>query len=164
MLNIYAAVGQLETDPKLFKTGTGKECYRFTLVVPGNKSSDGKTHSDRIPCMAWGKAGQTAKYLEAGDVIAITGPINTSAYQKEGQWVNTWEVNILKIDFINKTQQKQQAAEPAPTAPQKYQPQNYGGFIPSQGAPQAPEPPPMPTEPPPPAYEETMPFDLPFPY
>ena len=145
MLNIYAAVGQLETDPKLFKTGTGKECYRFTLVVPGNKSSDGKTHSDRIPCMAWGKAGQTAKYLEAGDVIAITGPINTSAYQKDGQWVNTWEVNILKIDFINKTQQKQQASAPAP-------------------APLPPPPPPMPTEPPPPAYEETMPFDLPFPY
>lgn len=153
MLNSFSGVGFVGTDPKQLQTATGTTYYKFILCIQREKNGqDGKPAFDRIPCAAWSKAAETVRFCEKGDFLSIGGKIQTSAYQQNGAWVNSWEIYINSVSVIQKA--GTMAARP-PMPQQQPQPMQ---------PPQAIAPQPMPPQQPPamPDYMQQDPANLPF--
>ena len=114
MLNTFAAVGQIGTEPKRGQSATGIHYAKFALLVQRDKKeSDGTAKCDRINCGIYGNAAAAFQYCEKGDLIAIRGKLTTSNYQKDGQWVNNWEINVDSFNLLHKNVPAQPTA-PAP--------------------------------------------------
>ena len=137
--------------PHVGKTQTGNNFVKFLLEVPRPKQKDGTIGTDRIKCGAWGTVCKTAQYLEQGDYIEITGTLSTTNYQKNGQWVNDWEVAVRTLEIKVKSNGINQRQ------PANYQQQPTPNPVP---VPMSPPPQiPMPTTPPP-ADDQMVPFDI----
>ena len=147
-MNNFNGTGKIATAPRFNRTPTNKEYCKFIIEIPRGKSQDGKEQKDRINCACWGKAVESMKYIEFGDLVEFSGPLTTINYQKDGAWVNQWEINIQRIALILKNPEVNQAARPAP---QPAQPQQYGNVPP------VPPTPPAHCAPPP---EDYQPFDF----
>ena len=143
-MNNCSISGKVALPPKVGKTATNSDFVKFIVEVDRPKGKDGKATSDRINVGCWGKICSYAQYIEQGDIVELTGPISTTAYQKDGQWVNLWEVSAKTVKIIQKTV----GTQPAQVAPNP---------IPTPIAP----PPvvPMPTTPPP-EDDPALPFDI----
>lgn len=139
--NCFSGIGKIERDPRQMQTPTGKAYIKFQIAIPRARDNEGKVKVDRISCAAWGKVVESAKYFEAGDVVAVSGWIQTTNYQKDGQWVNTWEVNLADTSIVKKTNPARSAEPSQPVAP-----------------PPPPPPPPVEAAPPPEIYGD--PFDI----
>ena len=128
MLNNWAAVGRV-ASVSINRTGTGTLYINFSLAIPRDKAKgEAEPKTDFIPCCIIGKSGEYfEKYIEKGDTIAVTGLMQSSEYQKEGQTVKKIECYVTKYHFITspqvKGQAKQQPTQPAPVPPQYMQPQ-----------------------------------------
>lgn len=144
-MNNCSISGKVALPPKVGRTATNSEFVKFILEVERPKGKDGKQTFDRINVGCWGKICNYAQYIEQGDQIELTGPISTSAYQKDGQWVNLWEVSAKTVKILQKTNGIQQPS-PVPAAQPIPQP--------------APAPVPPPTVAPPEVDESMLPFDI----
>lgn len=121
MLNSFSGIGRIAAMPRRFQTTLGKEYYKFTVSIESDPRSDGKEHFDRINCAAWGKAVETVQYLETGDLVAINGPLTTSAYKNDaGTWVENWKININRIYIIEKNVGPVMPDAPMPPNPADY--------------------------------------------
>ena len=143
-MNNCSISGKVALQPKVGRTTTNNDFVKFIVEVERPKGKDGKQTFDRINVGCWGKICQYAQYIEQGDRVELTGSITTTAYQKDGQWVNTWEVSAKTLKVVSKENNVAQAS-PAP-APNP---------IPAPIAP----PPQIPLPPVPPP-DDTMPFDV----
>lgn len=167
MLNVWTAVGRVSAKTSN-RTSTGTLYIKFTLAVQREKGkNDTEAKTDFISCAIVGKGGEFfEKYIEKGDMISVTGPMQSGQYEKNGQKVNVTECFVTKYDFITKPKQAgaaQQAApvlQPAPVqqtiqAPPGYmaqiQPNGQVNFVP---VPQSVPPTVAPPE------EANLPFDI----
>lgn len=144
-MNNFSGSGKVCVAPKAGRTAMNTDFVKFIVEVERPKGKDGKQTFDRINVGCWGKICQYAQYIENGDIIEFTGPLSTTSYQKEGQWVNNWEISAKSIRILQKTsgiQQPSQVPQPQP------QPQP------------APAPVPPPTVAPPEVDESMLPFDI----
>lgn len=122
MLNNWAAVGRV-ASVSINRTGTGTLYINFSLAIPRDKAK-GETEpkTDFINCCIIGKSGEYfEKYIEKGDTIAVTGPMQSSEYQKEGQTVKKIECYVTKYHFITSPQVKGQAKQQPAQVPQQAQ-------------------------------------------
>lgn len=145
-MNNFCGSGKVCVNPKSGRTALNTEFVKFIVQIERPKGKDGKESLDRINVGCWGAICKYAQYIENGDIIEFTGPLSTTSYQKEGQWVNNWEISAKSIRILQKTNGIQQ--QPAQVAPNP---------VPVPVAP----PPvvPMPTTPPP-EEDPTLPFDI----
>lgn len=145
-MNNFCGSGKVCVNPKSGRTALNTEFVKFIVQIDRPKGKDGKESFDRINVGCWGAICKYAQYIENGDIIEFTGPLSTTSYQKEGQWVNNWEISAKSIRILQKTNGIQQ--QPAQVAPNP---------VPVPVAP----PPvvPMPTTPPP-EEDPTLPFDI----
>lgn len=99
-MNKVALMGRLTRDVEL---GTGATvAARFSVAVNRRfKNADGNYEADFINCVAFGKSAEfVQKYFHKGDMIAITGRIQTGSYTKnDGTKVYTTDVIAEEIDF-----------------------------------------------------------------
>lgn len=144
-MNNFSGSGKVCVAPKAGRTTMNTDFVKFIVEVERPKGKDGKQTFDRINVGCWGKICQYAQYIEQGDVIEFTGPLSTTSYQKEGQWVNNWEISAKMIKILQKTVGVQQPS-PVPAAQPIPQP--------------APAPVPPPTVAPPEVDESMLPFDI----
>lgn len=86
---------------RLTKAPAGGENYkRFTLAVDRGYKKDGKTETDYINCVTFGKTAEfTEKYLKTGTKILATGAIQTGSYEKDGKKIYTTDVRVDEIEF-----------------------------------------------------------------
>lgn len=145
-MNNFCGSGKVCVNPKSGRTALNTEFVKFIVQIERPKGKDGKESFDRINVGCWGAICKYAQYIESGDIIEFTGPLSTTSYQKEGQWVNNWEISAKTIRILQKTNGIQQ--QPAQVAPNP---------VPVPVAP----PPvvPMPTTPPP-EEDPSLPFDI----
>lgn len=144
-MNNFCGSGKVCVNPKSGRTALNTEFVKFIVQIERPKGKDGKESFDRINVGCWGGICKYAQYIEQGDIIEFTGPLSTTSYQKEGQWVNNWEISAKSIRILQKTNGIQQPSQVAPNP------------VPVPVAP----PPvvPMPTTPPP-EEDPTLPFDI----
>lgn len=97
--------GYICKKPIYRKTPLEKEITELNIAVDRahNKSA-------YIPCITWGKTAKRAKSLEIGDRVELLGRLQSRWYfkkyspdSKEGEWKVTYEISIIKMRKISKT-------------------------------------------------------------
>lgn len=104
MLNKVVLIGRLTRDPELRYTSSGIAVTRFTLAVDRSfTNQQGEREADFIPITVWrGQAETSAKYLNKGRLVAVSGRIQTGSYETpEGQRRYTTEVVADEVRFLD---------------------------------------------------------------
>lgn len=102
MANSVFLIGRITKDPEIKQTQNDKSFVRFTIAVPRRyKSSDGKTESDFIGCIAYGKTAELiGKYIRKGQKFLAEGEIRTGQYEKDGRTVYATDVIVNNVEFL----------------------------------------------------------------
>ena len=99
-MNQVQLLGRLTRDPETRKTQSGITVSKYTLAVDRRFKKDGEPTADFINCTAFNKGAEFAdKWLKKGTKIAVTGRIQTGAYEKDGKKVYTTGVIVESQEF-----------------------------------------------------------------
>ena len=105
MINNVTLMGRLTATPELRQTTTGKTVVSFCIAV--ERRFDRAT-SDFINIVAWNKTAEfVSKYFTKGDLIALTGSIQTRKYEyKDGNKRTVFEVLADDVSFCSAKREK----------------------------------------------------------
>lgn len=95
MLNNVVLIGRLTKDPELRYTPNNVAVATFSLAVNRRfKNNAGVHEADFINCVMWNKSAENlSNWIKKGNMIAITGRIQTRNYENQnGQRVYVTEV------------------------------------------------------------------------
>lgn len=112
MINNVVLTGRLVRNLELKQSSNNNSMLNLTLAVNRTfKDQNGQQQTDFISCKAFGKRAETiAQYCQKGDLIGITGSIQTGSYKKQdGTTVYTTDVMVDGVTFFPKPQQDNQA-------------------------------------------------------
>ncbi len=102
MINTVVVEGRLVKDPELKKTQNGKSYTKFTLASKRNVKED---VSDFIDCVAWNHtADYLTQYGHKGDIVTVSGTLQTNNYEYQGQ--KRKSVEVLTGNLSLKSSQK----------------------------------------------------------
>lgn len=102
MINNVTLMGRFTAAPELKKTPSGTSVTAFCIAVDRRyQAKDGERQADFINCVAWRHTAEfITKYFNKGDLIAVTGEIQTRKYQdKNGNNRVACEVVIDNASF-----------------------------------------------------------------
>ena len=112
MINNVVLTGRITRNLELKQASNNNSSLNITLAVERTfKDQNGQKQTDFISCKAFGKRAETiAQYCQKGDLIGITGSIQTGSYQKQdGSTVYTTDVMVDGLSFFPKPKQDNQA-------------------------------------------------------
>ncbi len=137
-MNKVVLMGRLTADPELKTTQSGKSFVDFSLAVNRPKAKDAtETIADFIRCRAWQKSAEfLCKYFGKGRLVAVSGRIETSSYEKDGQKRFSTIVVVDGIHFTGDKGNNQNQQNGGAPQYQNQQNQQYQQPNPYQGAPQ----------------------------
>lgn len=97
MLPSISASGGLVQDPEIHFTTGGKSVTSFSLACRSRKRGANGEWEDGDPtfirCKVWGKPGEhLAESARKGDLVAVTGRLEQSDYEKDGVKRTAFEV------------------------------------------------------------------------
>lgn len=100
-LNNCVFLGRLVKDPETGKTQSDVSYCRFCIAVDRGYVKDGEERkADFIDCLAWrGTAEFIGKWFHKGDMIGVTGAIQTGMYEKDGVKRKTWDLVVQQASF-----------------------------------------------------------------
>ena len=100
MLNEVVLMGRLTAKPVINQTKSGTLVTSFTIAVDRRYQREEK-QTDFINCVAWQKTAEfISKYFDKGDMIALTGEIQTRSWDKpDGTKGYATEVIIKNVSF-----------------------------------------------------------------
>lgn len=103
-MNKVILIGRLTKDPEVkFSQGDKSTATaRFSLAVNRKfKNAEGNYEADFINCVAFNKTAEfVEKFFHKGDMIALTGRIQTGSYtNKDGVKVYTTDVVVEEVEF-----------------------------------------------------------------
>jgi single-strand DNA-binding protein len=103
-MNKVILLGRLTRDPEVrySQSDNSTATARFSLAVNRKfKNAEGNYDADFINCVAFGKIAEfIEKYFNKGDMIALTGRIQTGSYtNKDGVKVYTTDVVVEEVEF-----------------------------------------------------------------
>lgn len=101
MLNEVVLMGRLTAAPELRTTQSGNNVTAFTLAVDRRYQQGGEKKTDFINCVAWRSTAEfITKYFNKGDLIAVTGEIQTRNYEDKNKNKRTaFEVVVDEASF-----------------------------------------------------------------
>lgn len=113
-LNNCTFLGRLTKDPDKGQTSSGVSYARFCIAVDREYVKEGETRqADFIDCLAWrGTADFIAKWFHKGDMIGVTGSMQTGSYEKDGVKRKTCECLIRSASFAGNANKDNSAAAP----------------------------------------------------
>lgn len=120
-VNMVVLMGRLVRDPEVryIQSGNGSVA-RFTIAVERDYKAQGeeKPKTNFISCVAWNKTAEfIEKYFRQGNMIAVTGEIETDSYtDREGKKVYTTDVRVNKVSFTGEKRGDATEGRPAPSA------------------------------------------------
>jgi len=120
MMNSVNLTGRFTAQPELRITPSGVAVLNGVIAVQRNykNSQTGEYDADFIRVQAWKKTAElVADNFTKGDLIGVTGRIETSHYDREdGQRVYTTDVVIEQFNFLEPKREE----TPKKPAPKKY--------------------------------------------
>lgn len=102
MLNEVVLMGRLTATPVLNQTKGGVLVTSFAIAIDRRYQRQGEEKkTDFINCVAWQKTAEfISKYFKKGEMIAITGEIQTRPYEdRNGNNRTATEVIINNVSF-----------------------------------------------------------------
>lgn len=115
MLNSTCLVGRLTKDPELRYTPSNQAVATFSLAVNRNfKSQNGEREADFINCVIWRQQAENlANWAKKGDLIGITGRIQTRSYEnQQGQRVYVTEVVAEQFQLLESRNDRESNSQP----------------------------------------------------
>lgn len=99
-MNCINIIGRLTKDPEL-KFGTSGTAYsRFSIAV--NRNFD-KDKTDFFNCVAFKKTAELiGEYFKKGNLIGISGSLQTNEYEKNGEKRISTDIFVENITFLEK--------------------------------------------------------------
>jgi single-strand DNA-binding protein len=102
--NQVTLMGNLTRDPELRQTPNGQSVCSFSLALNRSyKGGDGNWQeaTDYINCIAWGPLGErVAQYLTKGRPCLVSGRLQSSSWEQEGQKRSKIEVGANDVTFL----------------------------------------------------------------
>lgn len=101
-MNIVALTGRLTAEPELKTTTSGTAVLSFRVAVDRNFTPKGQERqADFINCVAWRQTADfIARYFHKGQMIALTGEIQTRTYEdRDGNTRYATEVLVSNVSF-----------------------------------------------------------------
>lgn len=117
-MNIAIFLGRLTKDVEIKNTNSGKAVGRFSIAVDRPyKNSDGSHVADFIPCVAWEqRAGFIAHHFKKGDMICLTGEMQSRSYEaQDGSKRTVLELIVTDVEFCGSNNRG--SAQKAPSKP-----------------------------------------------
>ncbi len=108
-MNSFNGLGRITKELDLKRSKDDVAVLRFTIAIQRDKET-----SDFIQCVAFKKVAETiSKYFNKGDMVGISGSLQTSSFEKDGKKQYSWEVAVSKISFPGTTKklEKQEGVE-----------------------------------------------------
>lgn len=102
MINNVVLMGRLTAAPELKATNNGTSVTAFTIAVERRyQQQNGEKLTDFINCVSWRNTAEfICKYFTKGDMIAVTGEIQTRKYKhKDGSERTAVEIVIENASF-----------------------------------------------------------------
>lgn len=102
MINNVVLLGRIVANPELKQTPNGNSVVNFTLAVDRSYCKAGtQRQCDFLDCVAWKGTGEfISKYFRKGQLIAVTGSIQTRNYtDKEGNKHKAFEILVNSASF-----------------------------------------------------------------
>lgn len=102
MINNVVLLGRIVADPELKQTPNGNSVANFTLAVDRSYCKPGtERQCDFLDCVAWKGTGEfISKYFRKGQLIAVTGSIQTRSYtDKGGSKRKVFEILVNSASF-----------------------------------------------------------------
>ena len=123
-MNNVSLTGRITKDPELKYTPNNNPYVMFTIAVSRNyKDKDGTTPSDFLMCVAWhSQAEFISKYVKKGNLLEITGSIQTRAYQNQQN--ETRVITEIILDSVSNLTPRPKEEAPAPQDLSYYNPAN----------------------------------------
>ena len=117
MLNIVAIQGRLTADPELKHTPSGVAVTSFTLAVDRYAKEERKT--DWVDVVAWRQTAEfICKYFTKGQMIAVTGSVQTRSYEdKQGNKRKAVEIVAKEASFCGSKEGPKQERKEEDTLP-----------------------------------------------
>lgn len=86
-MNIVALTGRITHDLEVKSSTAGNSVLRFCIAVDRNYQAKGQERvTDFVDCIAWRSTAEfIGRNFKKGQMIALTGEIQTSSYEKDGQ-------------------------------------------------------------------------------
>ena len=140
-MNKVLLTGRITKDPEIRYTSNGTANLLFTLAVDSaQRDVNGNRQAFFVSCVAWGQqADFMSRYVKKGNMLAITGRIQTRSYQDQAG--ATHYVTEVVVEAVENLSPRDPQAQPAQPQQNYQQPQNnpYQGYNnPSYGQPQQP--------------------------
>ena len=109
-MNNICIIGRLTADPDTRTTQSGISVSMANIAVDRDYKSGGERITDFIPCVFWrGLSDFVSKYFKKGDMIAVTGSLESRKYKdKDGNNRTVWEVKAAKVNFCGGKKEAQQ--------------------------------------------------------
>ena len=116
-MNTVALTGRLTHAPELKSTATGTSVLRFAIAVDRNYQAKGQERvTDFVDCIAWRSTAEfIGRNFKKGQMIALTGEIQTSNYEKDGQKRKSVDVVVNQVSFCGDKSSAQPSAQPKAT-------------------------------------------------
>lgn len=102
MLNNVVLIGRLTKDPELRYTPNNVAVATFSLAVNRRfKNNEGVHEADFINCVMWNKSAENlSNWIKKGNMIAITGRIQTRNYENQN-WQRVYVTEVVAETFQN---------------------------------------------------------------
>lgn len=125
--NKVILMGNLTRDPEVTATSSGQSVTKFGLAVNRTwRSADGSQQESVsfIDCVAWGKVGEIiAQYLQKGRPLLVSGHLEQSSWEKDGQKRSKVEVIVEDFNFVGGREGGNDAGAPPAAASSEASPE-----------------------------------------
>lgn len=100
-MNKIQLVGRICRDIDFKTSQSGKPMVRLSLAVQRKfKNNEGKYDADFIPCIAFDRTAEFInKYFKKGDMIAISGRMQSGSYEGQNGKVYTLDCYVDEAEF-----------------------------------------------------------------
>ena len=119
MTNVVAIMGRLTADPELKHTQSGVAVTSFTLAVQRGYKQGGEYETDWVDVVAWRQTAEfICKYFTKGQMIAVTGSIQTRSYEdKQSNKRKAVEIVAKEVSFCGSKEGPKQERKEGPSLP-----------------------------------------------
>ena len=89
-----------------------KTLCKFCLACKADYFVDGKIKTNFIRCVAWDKTAEVlANNVKKGDLISVSGTLDSREYEKESNKELVWEIRVERVEFLAKAEPKEDKQE-----------------------------------------------------
>lgn len=131
-MNKVLLTGRITKDPEIRYTSNGMANLMFTLAVDRQvRDAQGQRQADFVSCVAWSQSADfMSRYVKKGNMLAITGRIQTRSYQgQDNQMHYVTEVIVESVENLtprDATSQPANFQQPQANPYQGYNNPSYG--------------------------------------